>query len=127
MLATFFVNDTFNTGDWRLKGHAQGEFWKWLASWAACLSKPSDIGFSDDGYKLPKLVMKEEIVHVDETQGAGDELFRNTTLSATTMHKEMLLTSEARARSGAIRTTKPTSWPNSSPRPLRSAAAKRTK
>lgn len=98
MLATFFVNDTFNTGDWRLKGHAQGEFWKWLASWAACLSKPSDIGFSDDGYKLPKLVMREEVVHVDETQGAGDELFRHTTLSATTMHREMRLTSEARAK-----------------------------
>lgn len=98
MLATFFVNDTFNTGDWRLKGHAQGEFWKWLASWAACLSRPSDIGFSDDGYKLPKLVMKEEIVHVDETECAGDELFRHATLSATTMHRELRLTSEARAR-----------------------------
>lgn len=98
MLATFFVNDTFSTGDWRLKGHAQGEFWKWLASWAACLSKPSDIGFSDDGYKLPELVMKEEVVHVDETEGAGDELFRHATLSATTMHKELRMTSEARAR-----------------------------
>lgn len=98
MLATFFVNDTFNTGDWRLKGHAQGEFWKWLASWAPCLSKPSDIGFSDEGYKLPKLVMKEEIVHVDETTDSGDELFRHATLSATTMHKELRMTSEARAK-----------------------------
>lgn len=98
MLATFFVNDTFNTGDWRLKGHAQGEFWKWLASWAACLSKPSDIGFSDEGYKLPPLKMHEEIVHVDETEGAGEELFRHATLSATTMHKELRMTSEARAK-----------------------------
>lgn len=98
MLATFFVNDTFNTGDWRLKGHAQGEFWKWLASWAACLSKPSDIGFSDEGYNLPPLVMREEIVHVDETDGAGEELFRHATLSATTMHKELRMTSEARAK-----------------------------
>lgn len=97
MLATFFVNDTFNTGDWRLKGHAQGEFWKWLASWAACLSKPSDIGFSDEGYNLPALHMKAEIVHVDETVDAGDELFRHSTLSATTMHRELRMTSEARA------------------------------
>lgn len=98
MLATFFVNDTFNTGDWRLKGHAQGEFWKWLASWAACLSKPSDIGFSDDGYKLPKLNMVEETVFVNEAEDAGEELFRHATLSATTMHKELRMTSDARAR-----------------------------
>ncbi len=98
MLATFFVNDTFNTGDWRLKGHAQGEFWKWLASWAACLSKPSDIGFKDEGYNLPPLIMKSEIVHVDETANAGEELFRHSTLSATTMHRELRMTSEARAK-----------------------------
>lgn len=97
MLATFFVNDTFNTGDWRLKGHAQGEFWKWLASWAACLSKPSDIGFSDDGYNLPALHMKSEIVHVDESANNGEDLFRHATLSATTMHRELRMTSEARA------------------------------
>ncbi len=40
MLATFFLNDTFNTGDWRLKKHAENEFWKWVASWAACIGSP---------------------------------------------------------------------------------------
>jgi len=98
MLATFFVNDTFNTGDWRLKGHAQGEFWKWLASWAACLAKPSDIGFPDDGYDLPPLNLKWEVVHVDESIDAGEELFRHATLSATTMHRELRMTSEARSK-----------------------------
>jgi len=98
MLATFFVNDTFNTGDWRLKQHAEGEFWKWLASWACCVSKPSDIGYADDGYILPTLHMHQEIVDVDETKESGDELFRHATLSATTMHREMRMTSEARAQ-----------------------------
>ena len=98
MLATFFVNDTFNTGDWRLKKHAEGAFWEWVASWACCVSKPSDIGFPDDGYNLPPLRMHTEIVHVDESEGSGDELFRHATLSATTIHKEMRLTSEARAK-----------------------------
>lgn len=97
MLATFFVNDTFNTGDWRLKKHAEGEFWKWLASWACCLSKPSDIGYSDEGYILPALHMHTELIDVDEVHGRGDELFRHATLSATTMHAEMRLTSQARA------------------------------
>ena len=98
MLATFFINDTFNTGDWRLKGHAEGEFWKWLASWAACVSKPSDLGFSDEGYILPGLNMVSEIVEVDERDDSGEELFRHATMSATTMHKEMRLTSEARSQ-----------------------------
>lgn len=98
MLATFFINDTFNTGDWRLKRHAEAEFWQWVASWAACISKPSDIGFSDDGYILPPLRMHAITVDVDETEERpDDELFRVATLSATTMHKEMRLTSRARA------------------------------
>ena len=59
MLCTYFINDTFNTGDWRLKKHAEDEFWKWLASWAACISMPSDLGFDDSGYILPKLNMTD--------------------------------------------------------------------
>ena len=97
MLATFFINDTFNTGDWRLKKHAEGEFWKWLASWAACISKPSDIGFSDEGYILPALNISTEIVDVDDRASNGEDLFKHVTLSATTMHSEMRETSENRA------------------------------
>jgi DNA modification methylase/superfamily II DNA or RNA helicase len=97
MLCTFFINDTFNTGDWRLKKHAENEFWRWVASWAACVSKPSDLGFSDDGYILPPLYMHNITVAVDEAADAGEELFRHVTLSATTMHKEMRLTSRTRS------------------------------
>jgi hypothetical protein len=97
MLCTFFINDTFNTGDWRLKRHAEKEFWRWLASWAACISKPSDIGFPDEGYNLPALNLETITVHVDESQDTGDDLFRIATLSATTMHREMRLTCPARA------------------------------
>jgi DNA modification methylase len=98
MLATFFINDTFNTGDWRLKRHAEDEFWKWVAGWAACVSKPSDIGFSDEGYALPPLRMQTITVDVDIVeQKAPDELFRVATLSATTMHKEMRITAPDRA------------------------------
>lgn len=98
MLCTFFINDTFNTGDWRLKKHAEKEFWAWVASWAACISKPSDIGFSDDGYILPPLNLQTLIVPVNQTEGAKDgELFRHATLSATTMHQEMRMTSQSRA------------------------------
>jgi DNA modification methylase len=97
MLATFFINDTFNTGDWRLKKHAEPEFWKWLASWAACISMPSDIGFANDGYELPALKMETILVDSDESQNTGEDLFRIATLSATTMHAEMRMTSPQRA------------------------------
>ena len=98
MLATFFINDTFNTGDWRLKKHAENEFWSWVASWAACIGKPSDIGFDDDGYELPSLNLETITVDVDETAPEGsDELFKHATLSATTMHKELRETADHRA------------------------------
>jgi len=97
MLATYFVNDTFNTGDWRLKKHAETTFWEWVSSWAACISKPSDIGFPDEGYDLPKLNLETIIVDVDEVEGASEgEMFRISTLSATTMHKELRMTAQQR-------------------------------
>jgi DNA modification methylase len=97
MLATYFVNDTFNTGDWRLKKHAETTFWEWVSSWAACISKPSDIGYPDEGYDLPKLNLETIIVDVDEVEGASEgEMFRISTLSATTMHKELRMTAQQR-------------------------------
>lgn len=93
MLATYFINDTFNTGDWRLKGHARSAFWAWVSSWAACIMVPSDIGFPDDGYILPKLNVQYHIIEVDHTKGAAaDELFRHSQLSATSMHADLKLT-----------------------------------
>lgn len=55
MLATFFTHDGGDTAKWRLKGHAENEFWKWMASWAVMLRKPSDLGYSNEGYDLPPL------------------------------------------------------------------------
>ena len=37
MLATFFIHDGGDTQKWRLKGHAENDFWKWMASWAVML------------------------------------------------------------------------------------------
>lgn len=55
MLATFFTHDGGDTQKWRLKGHAENEFWRWMASWAVMLRKPSDLGYANDGYDLPPL------------------------------------------------------------------------
>lgn len=65
MLATFFTHDGGDTQKWRLKGHAEEEFWKWMASWAVMLRRPSDLGYPDDGYNLPPLRYHQHIVGAD--------------------------------------------------------------
>lgn len=69
MLATFFVHDGGETNKWRLKGHAEREFWKWLASWAVVMRKPSDLGYSDEGFDLPGLVINEHILDAGPADG----------------------------------------------------------
>lgn len=65
MLATFFTHDGGDTQKWRLKGHAENEFWKWMASWAVMLRKPSDLGYDNAGYDLPPLHYHQHIVGVE--------------------------------------------------------------
>jgi len=63
MLATYFVHDSSDTAKWRLKGHAEEAFWKWVASWAMVMRHPSDIGFdADSRYDLPPLDIVEHLV-----------------------------------------------------------------
>jgi DNA modification methylase len=69
MLATYFVNDTGDTGTWILKGWGQSRFWEWMGSWAVVLRNPSDIGFDGSRYILPA---PEYIEHVVETEQSGD-------------------------------------------------------
>lgn len=90
MLATFFINankeHTLQYGDetyrkkgsnkggteWRIKHHAEERFFEWLSSWAITMTKPSDLGYDDDGFVLPELRLHPVFV---ETQYKGDQLF----------------------------------------------------
>jgi hypothetical protein len=69
MLATFFTHDGGDTKKWTLKGHAENDFWAWMASWAVMLRKPSDLGYSDEGYDLPPLRLHQ---HTVESDGAPE-------------------------------------------------------
>jgi hypothetical protein len=73
MLAAYFINDE---KDWRLKGHAAGPMFTWMASWAMALRRPSDLGYPDGGYALPPLHIVPEVVGV-ELQSEG-QLFPTT-------------------------------------------------
>ena len=70
MLSTFFINDQDTTQKWRLKGHAQDEFWKWMASWAVMLRHPEDLGYPDERYNLPELSQHEHVVDTGATETA---------------------------------------------------------
>lgn len=63
MLSMFFINDASNIGTWRLKGHVKkNKFWEWISSWAMVVQKPSDIGYSNDGFDLPELKINKHIL-----------------------------------------------------------------
>lgn len=62
IIALYFTQDGNTTHKWRLKGHAREGFWKWVASWAVAMRKPSDLGFDDAGFSLPELRIKQKTV-----------------------------------------------------------------
>lgn len=85
MLSRFFTNAnrtvtnrarfaaTTREVGWRLKGHAEEPFWRWVASWARAIRKPSDYGFDDGRFVLPELV--ERVTLVDPRTVSEDSLF----------------------------------------------------
>lgn len=71
MLNKYFKNDLNNSAvgrhcgeviKWRLKGHAEKPFWRWVCSWARAIRKPSDLGFDDRDFILPELIEREHMV-----------------------------------------------------------------
>jgi len=92
MLAMFFVHDGGETQKWRLKGHAQTEFWKWISSWAVMLRKPSDLGYDDGDFILPELEIRRIVVPVDDLGCEEGMLFRMPALTLQERQKERRLT-----------------------------------
>lgn len=92
MLTRFFKNDQNNVAQkrmygeapqWRFKGHAEVPFWRWATSWARACRKPSDLGFSDDRFALPKLIERR---HVADISTAPDGML--FTLPATNLFEQ---------------------------------------
>jgi len=62
MLSMFFINDASNVGDWRLKKHAESEFWQFVGSWAVMLATPDDLGFDGSKFILPEKTVHNVIL-----------------------------------------------------------------
>jgi hypothetical protein len=79
MLSMFFVHDgsiranddSAGSDGWRLKRHAENDFWRWLASWAIVVRHPSDLGFDDADYDLPPLNLHQVTVDAEYRPVAG--------------------------------------------------------
>ena len=80
MLAMFFIHDGGDVSKWRLKGHGQSRFFEWMATWAAVIRSPTDLGFDGSRHVLPKLhyhshvveTTPEDALFVEPAQGLQD-------------------------------------------------------
>ncbi|MDI1264990.1 MAG: DNA methyltransferase [bacterium] len=67
-LTRFFQRNSEKAGDLTLYPHKVDEFWMWMHSWAAFLQRPSDLGYSDDGYEMPPADVRYHELPADHSQ-----------------------------------------------------------
>jgi len=96
MRAKYFTTDKeiMNGEKYRLKKHAIKDFFKFVGAWSVCYSKPSDLGFPDNGEELPPLnIIEEKITTIKKDNGF---LFNDEAVSATDFNGELRRTKEQR-------------------------------
>lgn len=79
-LTRFFQRDSSKANNLTLYPHKEDEFWLWVSSWALVLTRPSDLGYDDEGYALPPLEVRKHVVHEDYGQAVdrdGQIKFQN--------------------------------------------------
>lgn len=93
MLTRWFTHDRSDARVFRLKGHAESDFWKWVTSWAVCITKPSDLGdkyIAEDAlYELPPLNIIPHYVVANQT--AIQEAWSNGQLLPNVAPSSMML------------------------------------
>lgn len=108
MLNRFFKNDQNNSATkrmygeapkWRFRGHGETPFWRWVTSWARACRKPSDLGFSDDRFMLPRLI--ERVNMVDIAEAPDGMLFTMSAVNIFEQRKERVRTIEDRCERAA--------------------------
>ncbi len=94
MRSKWFVREE-GMNNYRLKGHAKGDFYGWIASWAIMFENPADIGFVETGklFKLPELTVTD---HLIETKPEDGLLFSTGIVNATNFNMELRKTMNER-------------------------------
>jgi hypothetical protein len=98
MLGTFFTKEGKSSHGWFLKGHGKKRFWEWMCSWARFVRKPSDIGFSDDGFVLPELITRQ---HEVKSPKVGDGFGNMPAITLDEQREERRLTLKERCELAA--------------------------
>lgn len=92
-LTRFFQRDSTKAGHLTLYPNKKEEFWKWVSTWAVFINKPSDLGYDDTGYLLPKLnfneILVENLTDAEILNKYGERvLFKDTTKSLVDVSRE---------------------------------------
>lgn len=100
-LTRFFQRDSTKANNLTLYPHKEREFYLWLASWAAFVQSPADLGRDATGYNLPERHIETHEVVVDMTDDNVDRdgqggLFRNAALGLKEAAAEKRLSMDAR-------------------------------
>jgi DNA modification methylase/superfamily II DNA or RNA helicase len=88
-----------NGQEWRIRNYARNSFYEWMTSWSISIKKPSDLGYSDEGYNLPKLSIVPSFVDVDYKP--ADQLFFTGLSGIQERHTVRTVTLEARVKIAA--------------------------
>lgn len=89
----FFKRDSTKADKLTIHPHKEREFWLWVSSWAIFVQKPSDLGFSDEGYNLPPITVRWHEVPTNH-DGAGNDpsgqgrLLKNASLGVVESSRE---------------------------------------
>jgi len=86
MRMRWFVRDE-GMNNYRLKGHAEIDFFGWIGSWSTVLRTPKDIGFEGEGYDLPPLNMEE--FEIETYKAENGKLFNDVSVNATNFNQEL--------------------------------------
>lgn len=70
----FFKRDSTKADKLTLHAHKEEEFWLWVSSWALFVQRPSDLGYSDEGYDMPPLEVRWHEVTTDHSNAGFDKL-----------------------------------------------------
>ena len=72
-LTRFFQRDSTKVNNMTIYPHKEDEFWLWVSSWALCIQKPSDLGYDDTGYDLPKMEVRYHKLQTNLTDGGVEK------------------------------------------------------
>ena len=86
MLAMYFVHDGGETSKWRLRKHAQKDFWAFVSSWGLAIDNPKTLGFTEKDYTLPEI---NYIEHFVEVESDSLDLFGEAIVSATELNRDL--------------------------------------